>query len=392
MTDDSGDDWKAAFAETAFKRLYWQGFRGQFVSFNWPTLVSKEGSRSPDIFNMTYNPSEMQAFRSGKALRNLLDDLQAFGGAQNVHLLAHSMGNVVAGEALRNWSEASTGPLVDTYIAMEGAFSAGAYGYPSNGAFTLQLGSFAWDQTERNVSDIDLYRHWPTGDPTSTSHYMNGAASASQNWVNIYNPDDFATNQMWRLNNLSKFYTNNPTPILPNLVGYEDNSIWDVLLDQYSGVADLIVPNTLPPTDVWKWRYVVWDDPDNSNVREYWRVPYLVEGTFYETIQEVRNADLGGGIVSEQLYLTNADGTASDDAYEIIAFMSQANAEAIGNVSVPWFDTNINIHPMITTQGEDPSDAGSHSFQFHHDAVKADFFWSIIASESGFNRTYSVGN
>ena len=31
-------DWeKDAFAETAFKRLYWQGYKGHFGAFQWPT-------------------------------------------------------------------------------------------------------------------------------------------------------------------------------------------------------------------------------------------------------------------------------------------------------------------------------------------------------------------
>jgi len=49
MRDDLGDDWKEAFAETAFKRLYWQGFAGRFVQFDWPTYFDGINTGWPDL-------------------------------------------------------------------------------------------------------------------------------------------------------------------------------------------------------------------------------------------------------------------------------------------------------------------------------------------------------
>ncbi len=98
--------WKTIFAETAFKRLYWQGFRGKFLSFEWPTFTNAEAPQLPgysDKFAGTYNASELQALRSGRALMNFLSSLPP----DKTHLLAHSMGNVVAAEALRLWSQQS---------------------------------------------------------------------------------------------------------------------------------------------------------------------------------------------------------------------------------------------------------------------------------------------
>ena len=143
-----GLDTKASFAETAFKRLYWQGFRGEFISFDWPALISGDWGEN-------YNASDFQAYRSGHALKdillnegNILDDnrfvRQTTDPSINpVHLMAHSQGNIVAGEALRIFShlelslaEENIGnqngidfhPLVSSYTAMEAAVSAGAYG------------------------------------------------------------------------------------------------------------------------------------------------------------------------------------------------------------------------------------------------------------------------
>lgn len=87
---------KDRFAETMFKRLYWQGYRGRFGSFRWPTFERWPYHEKA----CSYDKSEEQAWRSGEGLRNLLVGLNAQYPGQ-VRLTAHSMGNVVAGEALR---------------------------------------------------------------------------------------------------------------------------------------------------------------------------------------------------------------------------------------------------------------------------------------------------
>lgn len=42
QTSGPKTDWKRAFAETAFKRLHWQGFRGNVTGFDWPTFADQE--------------------------------------------------------------------------------------------------------------------------------------------------------------------------------------------------------------------------------------------------------------------------------------------------------------------------------------------------------------
>jgi len=105
---------KDRYAETAFKRLYWQGYEGRFGLFRWPGV--QNSSRPLD-------DSEFNAWRSGAGLRNLLTDLHSqYPG--KVYLMAHGYGAVAAGEALRL---AGTNYLVNTYIAMQGAVAAHAY-------------------------------------------------------------------------------------------------------------------------------------------------------------------------------------------------------------------------------------------------------------------------
>ena len=91
---------KDRYSETAFKRLYGQRYQGRFGEFRWPT-----GNGFPGIIGIladarNYDNSENVAWKSAVGLLNLLVKLNGeYSG--NVYLMAHSMGDVVAGEALR---------------------------------------------------------------------------------------------------------------------------------------------------------------------------------------------------------------------------------------------------------------------------------------------------
>lgn len=92
---DLGD--KDNFAESAFKRLYWQGYQGRFGAFYWPTYFGFTGnywSASTDPRNFDY--SENVAWLSPAGLLNQVKILNSEYPGQ-VYLLAHSMGNVVTG-------------------------------------------------------------------------------------------------------------------------------------------------------------------------------------------------------------------------------------------------------------------------------------------------------
>ena len=164
-TDD-----KDHFAETAFKRLYWQGYQGRFGSFRWPTGFGFSGIISAVTDARNYDNSESNAWASATGLVNLLASLNGeyFG---NVYLMAHSMGNVVAGEALRL---AGTNQLVNTYVAMQGAVPAHTY-----------------DSSTVNriiPTPPDRYANYYT---SGASSYFNGSAGAGS-YVNFFNQQDYA--------------------------------------------------------------------------------------------------------------------------------------------------------------------------------------------------------
>ncbi len=163
---------KDRFAETAFKRLYWQGYQGRFGEFRWPTFNSFPfGEFSSQAVNLrNFDDSESNAWASSVGLLNKLTSLNAQYPSQ-VYLIAHSMGNIVAGEALRL---AGSSQVVNSYIAMQGAVS--AHAYDQNTATR----SYSFSTPD------DYASYWTNGVP-----YFSGSAGAGT-YVNLFNTNDYA--------------------------------------------------------------------------------------------------------------------------------------------------------------------------------------------------------
>ena len=179
---------KDRFAESAFKRLYWQGYQGRFGSFRWPTESGFKGistlATDPSEKD-NYDRSEYTAWKSGAGLLNKLNDLNAkYPG--RVYLLAHSMGNVVAGEALRL---SGSSHVVNTYVASQGAVS--AHTYDTN----IANYSFSYPPYSLSADTPNIYGNWFSGN--------NGGGAGTV--VNFYNTNDYALARgRWQLNQLFK--------------------------------------------------------------------------------------------------------------------------------------------------------------------------------------------
>ena len=184
---------KDRFAETEFKRLYWQGYQGRFGSFRWPTTFTS--------YTKTFDDSESNAWASAKGLLNLLTNLNAeYPG--HVYMTAHSHGTVVAGEALRQATQQGLGQIVNTYVAMQGAVAAHAYD-PTTPVRSLGI----YDSGTPN-----RYAHYYTD---SSPCYFNGSAGAGT-YVNFFNTNDYALSaSIWQLDQNTKpdsGYGYNPVP------------------------------------------------------------------------------------------------------------------------------------------------------------------------------------
>ena len=182
---------KDRFAESAFKRLYWQGYKGRFGVFRWPTENGFKGisSLATDPSEKdNFDRSEYTAWQSSVGLLNKLKDLNAeYPG--HVYMLAHSMGNIVAGEALRLATQQGLGHLVNTYVASQAAVS--AHTYDTNIA-NYSFNYFPW---RSQAVTPNIYGNWFLG---------NNGGGAGQ-VVNFYNTNDYALQRsVWQLDQLLK--------------------------------------------------------------------------------------------------------------------------------------------------------------------------------------------
>jgi hypothetical protein len=238
---------KDNFSDTAFKRLWHQGYKGRFGAFRWPTFFFQDGNGGPwgpgtiYVSGVGYVPdprhfdaSEHRAWASSLGLLNLLNQLNSGQFNGKVRMMAHSMGNVVAGEALRR---AQSGQVVHTYIASQAALSARCY--DATAPMMAYLANFG-------PTTPDVYAHFWTAGTTSSpsswqaegkpsymhSNYMSGKAGRS---FNYYNDEDWALNGVhWQLNQQIKPDSG---------YGYNDSATNLGFYEFYRGFAQLAFPN-----------------------------------------------------------------------------------------------------------------------------------------------------
>jgi pimeloyl-ACP methyl ester carboxylesterase len=205
---------KRRWTETIFKRLWWQGYKGSVALFDWPTMdgyapdIWPPSSLADALFGLRhFDNSEYRSWRSSDALAGLLSALNS---GENLHVLAHSMGNVVTAEALRKYS----GPKVKTYIAAQAALSAQFYdGGVASRDPSLHL----------NGADTpDIMGHFDSGG-TDTAAYLAGVLEnrvSAGRVFNYHNHEDYALG-IWEHNN--NYKPDNWTPYLFSYAGSMEN-------------------------------------------------------------------------------------------------------------------------------------------------------------------------
>lgn len=165
------ENWeKDRWTETIFKRLWWQRYKGHVGGFQWPTLGT-----------LYYDRSEFRAWRSAQALSHRITALNSTYSGE-IRVLAHSMGNVVMGEALRQLSAGQ----VHTYIAAQAAIPAHCY----DNAVANYWTSF---------STPNVYGFYFSG-VTPSVPYLNGNSAKAGSMAQYFNALDYALGA-WQLNN-----------------------------------------------------------------------------------------------------------------------------------------------------------------------------------------------
>jgi hypothetical protein len=180
---------KDRFAESAFKRLFWQGYQGRFGSFRWPTYNGFTGSFWQALTDSrNFDNSELIAWQSAAGLVNKLVGLNTeYPG--HVYMLAHSMGNVVAGEALRLAAQNGAGQIVNTYVASQAALSAHNYDATVTTPYLLP---FTYTYPTEPLETLLGNRNYGPNAPDIYGNRLTNNIVAVGKRINFYNTNDFA--------------------------------------------------------------------------------------------------------------------------------------------------------------------------------------------------------
>jgi len=181
---------RRSFAETAYKRLWWQGYNGGFGLYSWPTEWNPGDFWSAVTDPANYDHSERKAYWSAWGLQNLLAGTLNDQYPGKVNVFGHSMGNIVISEALRlEATSAMPDRIVHTYVASQAASVAHAYD-----------AAMPFVESWWSVNTPEVYANYPpTGQP-----YFAPIDGAANRLINFYNPNDFALGLPWMLNQDSK--------------------------------------------------------------------------------------------------------------------------------------------------------------------------------------------
>jgi len=317
---------KDAFAETAFKRLYWQGYQGRFGTFEWPCTYHTES-----IAAVTdYDEGEYTAWLSAVPLEGLLAHLASMDGSGNLSVMAHSMGNVVTGEALRLAATTGAGELVHVYVASQAAVPAQVYDGNITTGYPLSFDSLLGGAGFYGPTTPNIYDNWMSSNGNSTGTR-----------INYYNVNDFALSSLsWQYDQVLK--PDSLAGIYTNLTG-----------GNYSGR------------------------------------PYGYNGTtsnFYKT-----EFNSGGSTIGNYtLNLGDAGNVTNgsiDDRYEIMAFDSEPRSLPLGivsgNISGLSKQSLPDIWPADPLDGNDYHTHPWHSAEFRFDNMNQSIYWRKLLQAFG---------
>lgn len=278
---------KERFAETMYKRLWWNGYRGGFGMLTWPTYFKfhSELNTIPGIYDKLawsehFDLSEHTAWRSGSVLAQGLPRVaQALNHGQPIVLSGHSMGNIVVGNALQILPVSQRGKI-QAFISCQAAVTAHVF----DGSLPEPLTGFS------------LTAWAADGGPTTANVYRDVLGDLrSYRTYNFCNVHDYALSaEAWQINQALK----------PNN-GYS--------YEQESTVIEP-GPGFLPGEDEWheRWLFTTTD----YQTRFHWRArvePGPLPSTYFHVYPP-------------------------DSRYRIMAFMSEPRIQAAGAVLQPWTD------------------------------------------------------
>jgi hypothetical protein len=307
----------------------------------------------------------MHAYASAAALHTLLGNLKLNG--YSVNLFAHSMGNVVASEALRQ-EAMSTNPqkIVNTYVASQAATAASAYDpnvmlnagnwLHTSYAFYVPPGSPGWltpavlaynAALGRGVSStvplLDFLTATPdiyTNFPATNKAYFERIGDAVNKAYNFYNPVDGAVGDAdaWPLNQAMK--PDDTTPAAGLL--------------SFFNASNQVLP--------LNYGY------DGTSFTERW-VQYNIDGTLLA--QSLRGLNL-----SNQY-----------DAYAAMAYAAESKSKGLGATANVGFGFKaagqVDIAADFSVANRFDGERPDHSGQFNLDYMRRQDYWNVLVKRFG---------
>ncbi len=201
-------------SETMFKRLWWQGYKGRFIGYRWPSQTSLT----------SFNSSEWLAWLYGRPFMNYVNGIK--GRFSIMSVVAHSQGNVVVASAIQE------GLSFDNYLMLQAAIPTGCY------------------TTANQYNNYSLFAAAEQSSPTPDNYQAGGyrgfltpEMGNVRRYYNYYNPQDFALstgNYLWGLVAANwEINERDYKPDTPN--GYHYNYI--SFYGYFIGVSSTIYPN-----------------------------------------------------------------------------------------------------------------------------------------------------
>jgi len=328
---------KDRYAETAYKRLYWQGYKGRFGAFQWPCTYGFEGTAMDAYLDpFHFDRSEWRGWQSATALKQFLVSLNGFldrAYQGRVYVMAHSQGNIVVGEALRSAAQQGLGLLVNTYAASQAAVPVHLYDGTLNEPLQwLYNNPLVPDSVEEALAQSNpgggLFNFGP-GTANIYGDWWSANSAAVGQKVSFYNVNDYAlVEPRYEFDQIKKPNKRIFTPF---------SSEWY----SYGGS-----PGDNPARDLFEFSY------------------YATDGT----------------VINRSLKL----GDAADvkDRYEIIAFAAEPRSKALGRVtSKPsGFNDPVNLQSIWPP---DPSIIPYsahkwHSAEFRSTIMRQKGYWETL--------------
>ncbi len=436
---------KRAFAETAYKRMWWNGYRGNFVQVSWPTTFGNPALfGDPPLAYNGFGASVLYGLHSGERLAALIPQLpQDIVGCGDIHVVAHSHGNLVVANALRILP-ANT---VKSYVAMQAALGCDAL--KADGS-VMEDKQWIGGSDEENPNDkrIEIDPDYeglgyalanglavPTTKgfltPNLAGGFFDNGGDAgggllfrgAQKVINVYNRNDWALGAyIWEWNELFKpmrgmrpsqgwsqiyEYSNSTDEFGSGPYGAPDNDPLRELRLYHRDVltrldVDGVVNGEYSHCYLRNLTPLPWNDPTDATAVVIQNYPFEI-GQQYAVPYNGPRTDYVGPLPEVNVYtVVDYNPNRMHRRYEAMAYILEARRQAMGRTRLVESGRIANLNARdkwieYVDRSRDPGDnlnkngtAGTefrqhvyHSGEFNCTVMEMSFYWSSVLDQLG---------